>query len=144
MRKAGLQASSVRGDAPVEQGGLTTGGPQHPDEPRRHDTTSVVVPDDRVLVPDAERGHARREDPGVRQRMAALGRRRAVRGEVPVHVDEDGAREVALLVRGAPGSAVQVVAHVGENDPVALGPHPRGIGDRLDHQFLPSTFFRGR
>src|SRR3954452_16470017 len=76
--------------------------------------------------------------------MAARGRRAAVRGEIMVQVDEHGTGKMALLVRGPAGAAVEVRPHVGEHDPAVLGEHPRGVGDRIHHQFFPSVFPRGR
>ena len=57
------------------------------------------------------------------------GRGSAVRGELLVEVDEDGAGQVAAVVGGAAGAAVEVVADVGEHGS-GVRAQPREVDDR--------------
>jgi hypothetical protein len=124
--------------APVEQGRVVPGDPQHPDQPGGDHPAGVVVGHHGIVVPDAERGHALGEDLRLRQRVPPrVGP--GVRGQPAVQVDEDRTRQVTGVVGGAAGPAVEVPADVGEDDLVAVLAQPGRVHDGRQHGGDPTT-----
>jgi hypothetical protein len=142
VRLGHLEFPGVRGKPAVQQRGLVADDPEHPHQPGRVDATGVVVRDDRVLVPDTECRQAGGERLRLGQRVPAVGRG-AGPGEHAIEVDEDGARQMAVVIGGATGPAVEVPAHVGEYNPAGVGTHPLRADDRIDHSYYsPSVLLR--
>jgi len=114
--RAGLQRATGRGpgtDPAVEhRDGAMTERVEHPPEATRDARAGVVVDDHGVLVADPGSSQARCELDGVGERMAACALARA---QVPVKVDEDGARQPAGLEgRAAPAGLREIPADVDE------------------------------
>ena len=85
------------------------------------------------LIADPEPRQAVGEALRVGQRMAAeprIGRGR----EHLAELDVDGARNVPALVGRAPGTAVEIPAHVGEDDLVPVLGDPGAIDKRWEHR----------
>ncbi len=131
-RRPGLQRAVPGLDAAVEQRGLAARHAQHPHQPRGHHAALVVVGDHGVVVADAELRHAAGEHLRLGQRVAA--RLRARRGgEAVLEFDEHRPGDVPGLVLRPARAAVEVPAHVGEHELVAVLGGPGGVDERGDH-----------